>query len=136
VTVTTAGLLPLAALGIPLRLVVLEVDDEVVVEDVDDEFAVEEVDDEVDDEVVVEEVDNDVEPVSVELSEPVMPPSTPAAVSRPRTFLSVVQTRVVPGVWMLGMARHSRPFGHCSEVTKLGTTHFAMLPPMQAVSPV
>jgi len=113
VTVTTAGLLPLAALGIPLRLVVLEVDDE-----------------------VVEEVDNDVELVSVELPEPVMPPSTPAAVSKPRTFLSVVQTRDVPGVWMLGMARHSRPFGHCSEVTKLGTTHFAMLPPMQAVSPV
>jgi len=113
VTVTTAGLpgFPLAGLGIPLRPVVLDVDDE----------------------VVVEEVHDDVESVLVELS-PVMPPSTPAAESKPRTFTSVLQTRDVPGVWMLGMAKHSRPSGHCSEVTNLPATHFAMLAPTQAVS--
>jgi len=114
VTVTTAGLLPLSGLEIPLA--VLDVDDEVAV----DEVAV--------DEVAVDEV-------LVELSpEPVTPPSTPAAVSKPRTFLSVVQMRDVPAVWMLGMAKHSRPAGHCSEVWNLPDTHFAMLPLTQAVS--
>jgi len=119
VTVTTAGLLPLSGLEIPLA--VLDVDDEVTV----DEVAV--------DEVAVDEVA--VDEVLVALSpEPVTPPSTPAAVSKPRTFLSVVQMRDVPAVWMLGMAKHSRPAGHCSEVWNLPDTHFAMLPLTQAVS--
>jgi len=111
VTVTTAGLLPefpLAGLEIPLA--VLDVDDEV---DVEEEL------DDVDVEV---------------LPEPVTPPSTPPAASKPRTFPSVVQVRDVPSVWMLGMAKHSRPAGHCSEVWNLPVLHFTMLPPRQAVS--
>jgi len=44
---------------------------------------------------------------SIDLSEPVMPPLPPAAVIRPRTVFSLVQSRDVPGARMLGMAKHS-----------------------------
>jgi len=40
-------------------------------------------------------------------SEPVMPPSTPAASIRRRTLFSVVQSSCVPGARISGMAKHS-----------------------------
>jgi len=58
-----------------------------------------------DKEDVVEDVVDDV--VLVELSEPVMPPSPPAAVIRLRAVDSLVQSSAVPGARILGMAKHS-----------------------------
>jgi hypothetical protein len=70
------------------------------------------------DEVEVDEVELDVEElldngvVLVELSSPMMPPLTPAASIRPRTVLSLVQRRTVPGARTLGTAKHCRLCGH------------------------
>jgi len=68
--------------------------------------------------VEVDEVELDVEElldngvVLVELSSPVMPPLTPAACIRPRTVLSLVQRRTVPGARTFGTAKHWRLCGH------------------------
>jgi len=86
---------------LPLVVEVEEVDvEEVAEEEVVEEEVVEEevVDEEVDVEVVLE--------VVVLLSEPVMPPLTPAASISPRTVLSLVQITDVPGARISGMAKH------------------------------
>lgn len=83
-------------------------------------------------EVEVEEVLDD---VVVVLSEPVMPPLTPAAFMRPRTVLSLVQSRDVPAARTLGMAKHCWVSGHLPfEVSNFPFTQVAMLPIRQAVS--
>jgi hypothetical protein len=114
VTVTVT----VTALGLSL-LVELEVEDEVDVEEVD-----------------VEEVDvEEVLEVVVPLSEPVMPPLTPAALISPRTVLSVVQTIDVPGARISGMAKHCWVSGHIPfDVSNFPFTHVAMLPLRHAVS--
>lgn len=60
----------------------------------------------VDNEVVVELDDGMLDDGEVELSEPAMPPLTPAAFIRPITVLSLVQTRDVPEARTSGMAKH------------------------------
>jgi len=85
-----------------------------IVEDVEVELDVEELLDDVEELLDdVEELLDDVEEllddgvVLVELpSCPVMPPLTPAACIRPRTVLSLVQSRAVPGARTLGTAKH------------------------------
>jgi hypothetical protein len=91
---------------------------------------------EVEDEVDVEEVDvEEVLEVVVPLSEPVMPPLTPAALISPRTVLSVVQTIDVPGARISGMAKHCWVSGHIPfDVSNFPFTHVAMLPLRHAVS--
>lgn len=73
-----------------------------IVEDVEVELDLVELEELLDDGVVV------VEPSSF----PVIPPVTPAAVITPRTVLSLVQTRSVPGARTLGTAKHCRLCGH------------------------
>jgi len=60
----------------------------------------------VDNEVVVELDDGMLDDGVVELSEPAIPPLTPAALIRPITVLSLVQTRDVPEARISGMAKH------------------------------
>jgi hypothetical protein len=105
---TVVVVVVLAALAVTVTVTVTALELTLVVEVEDEDDVEEEVDVEEEEEVEVEEVE-DVEEeleVVVPLSEPVMPPLTPAASINPRTLLSLVQITDVPGVRISGMAKH------------------------------